>query len=497
MGLLEVLVAGAIMMITVMAMFGGVNYMMRSQKNVSQLTSFDALVGGISRILSSTIQCPAAFKDAASSTVVLDVPFGGANVPVPEISIGSTILARDGQPLGSGLVIEQLRFNSPVSSTTVACATGTCNQVTSVLFLQAAVTIDGGGGGTTVRRQRWFTTLLTNTATNRIVECSGVPGTQAAPTGTGTAGRVPMWVNSTGLLGDSAIHQLGSGGNPQFGIGTVTPGAFVTSPRLHVATDGAREVALEGASAVVPGPSLQGYRARGTVAAKVMVQAGDELMKLMGLGWDGTNYQTSGRISFVVDGTPGANDMPTAIFFRVAPDGSNALTNAAMVIRANGNVGIGNDNPAYKLDITGRLNAANLRVGGVVVCTPAGCTPASDARLKQNVEPLEDSLSKILKLRGVSFDWIDRSKFGKARQIGLLAQEVRQVFPEAVVEDRRDGLLRMGYDRLIAPLIESVKAMHGIGSKSDARLEAIEAEREAVRRRIEQLERRVGARGAL
>ncbi len=49
-----------------------------------------------------------------------------------------------------------------------------------------------------------------------------------------------------------------------------------------------------------------------------------------------------------------------------------------LVIQANGNVGIGNAAPGYKLDVTGDINSSTaLRVGGVSVCTSSGCTSSS------------------------------------------------------------------------------------------------------------------------
>ena len=44
------------------------------------------------------------------------------------------------------------------------------------------------------------------------------------------------------------------------------------------------------------------------------------------------------------------------------------------------------------------------------------------------------------------------------RQMGLIAQEVKPIIPEVVVEDE-DGYMFLAYDRLVAVLIESVKEL--------------------------------------
>ncbi len=70
------------------------------------------------------------------------------------------------------------------------------------------------------------------------------------------------------------------------------------------------------------GPSMLGYRSRGTEAAPTIVQSGDELLEISGLGYDGTDYATAAKIIMQIDGTPGTDDMPGRILFSVSPDGS-------------------------------------------------------------------------------------------------------------------------------------------------------------------------------
>ena len=89
----------------------------------------------------------------------------------------------------------------------------------------------------------------------------------------------------------------------------------------------------------------------------------------------------------------------------------------------------------------------------------------SDAGLKDNVATLEDALGKVKSLRGVSFDWKDEylnslgfSEKPQKHDIGLIAQEVKEVLPEVVVE-KSDGLLTVKYEKLVSVLIESVKAL--------------------------------------
>ena len=95
----------------------------------------------------------------------------------------------------------------------------------------------------------------------------------------------------------------------------------------------------------------------------------------------------------------------------------------------------------------------------VVTGSCSGCS--SDLALKQNISPIENSLEKITQLNGVAFDWTDESDESRlfpARQLGVIAQEVEQVFPELVGTDHR-GYRFVRYEKLVAPLVEAVKAL--------------------------------------
>ena len=63
----------------------------------------------------------------------------------------------------------------------------------------------------------------------------------------------------------------------------------------------------------------------GTIGSNTIVQDGDTLGTIAWNGDDGTDFGTrAGSISMVVDGTPGANDMPGRLEFYTTPDGSSS-----------------------------------------------------------------------------------------------------------------------------------------------------------------------------
>lgn len=76
----------------------------------------------------------------------------------------------------------------------------------------------------------------------------------------------------------------------------------------------------------------------------------------------------------------------------------------------------------------------------------------SDARLKEDIQPIKDGLSKLLSIDAVEFDWNDEQKTYKGHDMGVIAQQVQVFFPE-LVEKRRNGYLAVKYDRFISILI--------------------------------------------
>lgn len=62
-------------------------------------------------------------------------------------------------------------------------------------------------------------------------------------------------------------------------------------------------------------------------------------------------------------------------------------------------------------------------------------TAFSDNRFKEDIETISDGLSKVCKLRGVTYNRIDIENYGD-RHMGVIAQEVEKVVPEVVKTDK-------------------------------------------------------------
>lgn len=79
-------------------------------------------------------------------------------------------------------------------------------------------------------------------------------------------------------------------------------------------------------------------------------------------------------------------------------------------------------------------------------------TVASDARLKSNIVSLGATLTKLLLIDGKSYTTNDSGEVA----IGVLAQDIKKVFPE-LVKERKDGMLSVNYQGLIPVLVNALK----------------------------------------
>lgn len=126
-----------------------------------------------------------------------------------------------------------------------------------------------------------------------------------------------------------------------------------------------------------------------------------------------------------------------------------------------GNVGINNNNPAFSLDVTGSIQATAFLY-------------SSDLRLKENIREIPSALDRALKLHGVIYDWKNKESVLKATDhLGLIAQEVEKIFPEAVTTNPENGMKSVEYGNLIAPLIEALKEQQEIIRSQDQEISEI------------------------
>ena len=108
----------------------------------------------------------------------------------------------------------------------------------------------------------------------------------------------------------------------------------------------------------------------------------------------------------------------------------------------------------------GGVNQANINSSGQIEATSFNAT--SDARLKENIIPLKDTLQKINQLQGVHFNWVEDAS--NNLNTGFIAQDVEKVIPEVVAtaqEKSQKGIYTksVNYSAVVPYLVESVKTL--------------------------------------
>jgi hypothetical protein len=140
--------------------------------------------------------------------------------------------------------------------------------------------------------------------------------------------------------------------------------------------------------------------------------------------------------------------------------GTNNGSGGIVIDEATGNIGIGTSTPTQALSVVGTIFASNLLGGATTLSTDANgniIRSPSDQSLKENINTIENALDKISQLRGVSYEWLDKARFGSSTEIGVIAQEVEQVVPEVVSSGGAYKSVKIA--NLVGLLIEAVKEL--------------------------------------
>ncbi|MBO3271042.1 tail fiber domain-containing protein [Hymenobacter defluvii] len=308
----------------------------------------------------------------------------------------------------------------------------------------------------------------------------GKGGSQTAG-GKGATNDNPYWVGNDGVLGEGGIGGGGGGGGGYYG------GGGGANYRTQYAYQEYGSGGGGGSSYAAPSTSELGIS---NVTMTPGVQSGDgyvtitplyasypapalDVRNFVNSPWrkQGTMVSTTVGSDLVGIGTssPSAQlevQLPAstaAASLKLEHRGSNLIVrplnggNSASIIEntagnlllepsGQGNVGINQTNPTYRLDVGGSIYAT-----GVII--------SSDQRFKTQVRPITGALAGVQQLRGVRYrlNALGLARGGNAgEQVGFLAQELEKVYPELVSTDNQ-GYKSVNYSQLTAVLVEALK----------------------------------------
>ena len=182
----------------------------------------------------------------------------------------------------------------------------------------------------------------------------------------------------------------------------------------------------------------------------------------------GTNADSTGQPSGMFASIIyNANNVSTANGLLVK---NNWATSASTVFEVGGDLVGGAYRSFFKVTGDGNAYFSNSVSAGAFIYN-------SDRRLKKNIAPLPDALSKIMQLEGVTYNWIDPAK-GTDNQIGFIAQDVEKVVPEIVTTDASTTLKAIDYARLTPIIVNAIK-------EQEAKIDAQQKEIDELRAQIE------------
>ncbi len=136
--------------------------------------------------------------------------------------------------------------------------------------------------------------------------------------------------------------------------------------------------------------------------------------------------------------------------------GGTTLGDERMRIASNGNIGIGTNNPAFRLEVsgvsttismtsfyyssmgtissyTGPFNDVSAKFNGALWCSPYVIV-SSDSRIKEDIQDINDdtALQSILSIEPKTYKYVDKLERGDMKVYGFMAQQIKEVIPEAV-----------------------------------------------------------------
>jgi hypothetical protein len=213
----------------------------------------------------------------------------------------------------------------------------------------------------------------------------------------------------------------------------------------------------------------------GGEAETIFLDGGDGSARFTGALDASIFNSTSGDDRSVSTGAIADFDTGLPFYFMFGDDGAG---NFAEVEIRTFEDGIGNDYGSIFL--RGAGNNVNINLDGSDgSVTAITVNQTSDQRLKKNIIPLDNALANVVKLRGVSYQWKDQNK-DQRNQIGVIAQEVEEIYPEFVHTDK-DGMKSVNYAQMTAVLIEAVKELN-------AKIGSLETENASLKAQVEEID---------
>jgi len=148
----------------------------------------------------------------------------------------------------------------------------------------------------------------------------------------------------------------------------------------------------------------------------------------------------------------------------IVGDGANWVVESGATARTSLGLGTASD---VQFDSFGVGTAASGTTGEIRATNNITAYYSSDIKFKENVKDIDNALDKVNHIGGKTFDWTaeyikdhggEDGYFVQKHDIGVIAQDVKAVLPEAVRE-REDGSLAVDYPKLVSLAFAAIKEL--------------------------------------
>jgi hypothetical protein len=360
------------------------------------------------------------------------------------------------------------------------------------LTLGSPLPVASGGTGSNTGSGAALTSLNASNVSSGtlVVAYGGTGGTTAAtarvnllPSYTGNGGKLlalnagatdTEWVSAggagtvTSVNATTAISGLSFSGGPITSAGTLT-----LSGTLGVQGGGTGTTSFtSGAVLIGAGTSAVTTVSPGT-ASNVLTSNGSAWVSQAAGASGVSSFNTrTGAVTLT------SSDVTTALTYTPAStNGSNATGTWGISISGNAATATTattattanalNTSNNYQVNSIGVGTAGSGTAGEIRATNNVTAFYSSDARLKENVHPIQNALDIVSAVGGKTFDWTDAyvaehggadDYFVRKSDFGVIAQDVQAVFPVAVRE-RGDGTLAVDYEKLVAVAFQAIKEL--------------------------------------
>jgi len=403
-----------------------------------------------------------------------------ATVPTSDLS-GTISNAQLANSTISGVSLGGNLYNLTAGSN-ITFSTGTTYNGSAAITINASSTMVYPGAGIPNSTGSAWGTSYSTTGSGTVVALATSPSFTTPALGTPSAGvltsctGLPLSTGVTGTLGTTnggtGLTSFTSGGAVYAtstsalttgtlpvtaggtGLATLTGLAYGNGTSAFSAATAAQVVSVIGSTAVTNATNATNATNSTNIAITDNTTSVSTYYPVMSVASTGNNAATtsSTKLSFV----PSTGVLSATTFSGAGTSltGTASSLTAGTATTANAL----NTSNNYQVNSLGVGTAASGTAGEIRATNNVTAYYSSDIRLKSNIKDISNALDKVTHIGGKTFDWSDDyiaqhggedGYFVQKSDFGVIAQDVQEVFPQAV-RTRDDGTLAVDYAKLSA-----------------------------------------------